>query len=64
MRPLVAHCHLSLGELYGRIGESEKAQKELSAAIDLYGSIEMTLGLHEAKTALQKIADMVPVANQ
>ena len=36
MRPLIAHCHLSLGELYVQIDQSVKAQKELSTAIDLY----------------------------
>jgi tetratricopeptide (TPR) repeat protein len=36
MRPLIAHCHLSLGELYAQIDQSVKAQEELSTAIDLY----------------------------
>jgi len=64
MRPLIAHCHLGLGELYGRIGQREKAQNELAAAIDLYRSMEMTAGLGEAEIALAKIADRVAAANQ
>jgi tetratricopeptide (TPR) repeat protein len=64
MRPLIAHCHLSLGELYAQINQSDKAQKELSTAIDLYRFMEMTAGLREAEIALAKIADTVPSARQ
>jgi tetratricopeptide (TPR) repeat protein len=64
MRPLIAHCHLSLGELYGQIGQRDKAQNELSTAIDLYRSMDMTTGLLEAEKALGKIVDTVPVASQ
>jgi class 3 adenylate cyclase/tetratricopeptide (TPR) repeat protein len=60
MRPLQAHCHLGLGELYGRIDQREKAQNELAAAVDLYRSMEMTAGLRGAEIALAKIADRVP----
>jgi hypothetical protein len=38
MRPLVAHCHLGLGQLYGQISRGEQAHAALSAAIDLYRS--------------------------
>jgi tetratricopeptide (TPR) repeat protein len=64
MRPLIAHCHLSLGELYGQVGQRDKAQNELSTAIDLYRLMDMTTGLLEAETALAKIVDTVPVASQ
>src|SRR5262249_27885326 len=36
MRPLVGHCHLGLGRLYGQTGRREQARTALSAAIDLY----------------------------
>ena len=35
MRPLIAHCHLGLGDLYTQLNQSDKAQTELSAAVDL-----------------------------
>src|SRR5262245_11831147 len=57
MRPLVAHCHLSLGELYMQFDQGDRAQKELSTAIDLYRSMEMTAGLHQAGAALAKITN-------
>jgi tetratricopeptide (TPR) repeat protein len=40
MRPLIAHSHLSLGELYTQIEQGDRARKELSTAIDLYRSME------------------------
>ncbi|HSE85047.1 MAG TPA: adenylate/guanylate cyclase domain-containing protein [Candidatus Binatia bacterium] len=64
MRPLIAHCHLSLGALYVQIDRSDKAQKELSTAIDLYRLMEMTAGLREAEIALAKIAQTVPSTSQ
>jgi len=60
MRPLIAHCHLSLGELCAQIGQSDTARKELSTAIDLYRLMEMKVGLREAEIALAKIAQTVP----
>jgi hypothetical protein len=40
MRPLRARCHRGLGELYGRIGETERARPEMEAAIALRESME------------------------
>jgi hypothetical protein len=45
MRPLQAHCHLSLGTLYSQIGQAERASAALAAAIDLYRTMEMTFWL-------------------
>src|SRR5262249_40471522 len=55
MRPLIAHSHLSIGELYAQMGQSDTARKELSTAIALYRSMEMRVGLLEEKTALGKL---------
>jgi hypothetical protein len=52
MRPLVAHCHLGLGTLYGKTGRPEQARAELCAAIDLYRTMDMTFWLPQAKAAL------------
>ena len=55
MRPLIAHCHLGLGTPYAKIGRREQARAELSAAIELYRTIEMTFWLPQAEAALAQI---------
>jgi class 3 adenylate cyclase/tetratricopeptide (TPR) repeat protein len=52
MRPLQAHCHLGLGKFYATIGRCAEAHAELSAAIELYRAMEMTLWLPQAEAAL------------
>jgi tetratricopeptide (TPR) repeat protein len=55
MRPLVAHCHLGLGTLYGRIGRVEQARAELTAAIELYRAMDMPFWLPQAEDALVQV---------
>jgi DNA-binding winged helix-turn-helix (wHTH) protein/tetratricopeptide (TPR) repeat protein/class 3 adenylate cyclase len=55
MRPLQAHCHRGLGTLYARLGRREQACAELSAAIELYRAMDMTLWLIQAEAALAHI---------
>jgi class 3 adenylate cyclase len=55
MRPLQAHCHLGLGTLYTKIGRLDQARAELSAAIELYRSMEMTFWLPQAEAALATV---------
>ena len=55
MRPLQAHCHLSLGTLYSQTGQVEQARTELAAAIDLYRAMEMTFWLPQAEAALAQV---------
>jgi class 3 adenylate cyclase/tetratricopeptide (TPR) repeat protein len=57
MRPLAAHCHFGLGELYTQCGQIDKSSQELSTATDLYRSMNMTAGLYEAEAALASISD-------
>jgi tetratricopeptide (TPR) repeat protein len=52
MRPLQAHCHLSLGTLYVKTGQREQARTELSTAIELYHAMDMTFWLPQAEAAL------------
>jgi tetratricopeptide (TPR) repeat protein len=52
MRPLVAHCHLGLGQLALKIGQKEQARLQLSTAIDLYRAMEMRFWLPQAEAAL------------
>jgi tetratricopeptide (TPR) repeat protein len=51
MRPLQAHCHRGLGTLYVEIGRREQAHAVLTAAIDLYRSMDMTFWLPQAEAA-------------
>jgi tetratricopeptide (TPR) repeat protein len=52
MRPLQAHCRLSLGTLYVNTGQREQACTELSTAIELYRDMDMTFWLPQAEAAL------------
>ena len=56
MRPLVAHCHLGLGRLYGQTGRGEQARAALTTAIDLYRAMDMTFWLPQAEAALAQVA--------
>jgi hypothetical protein len=55
MRPLQAHCHLSLGTLYARTGQRQQTHAELSAAINLYRAMDMTFWLPQAEAALEQV---------
>ncbi|MBI2204321.1 MAG: AAA family ATPase [Candidatus Rokubacteria bacterium] len=54
MRPLIAHCHLGLGELYTTIGKHLEARAELTAATDFYRAMDMTFWLPRAEAALAR----------
>jgi tetratricopeptide (TPR) repeat protein len=56
MRPLVAHCHYGLGRLYHQTGRVAQAHTALSATIDLYRAMDMTLWLPQAEAALAQVA--------
>ena len=45
MRPLVAHCHAGLGGVFQRRGEAGHAQAELTTAVEMYRTMDMTFGL-------------------
>jgi hypothetical protein len=55
MHPLQAHCHHGLGKLYATTGRGAEARVELSAAIELYGAMEMTFWLPQAEAALAEV---------
>jgi tetratricopeptide (TPR) repeat protein len=55
MRPLQAHCHRGLGTLYAATGQQEQARTELSAAVELYQAMAMTLWLPETEAALAQM---------
>jgi hypothetical protein len=49
MRPVAAHCHLGLSQLYRRIGQREQAQDHLTTAAAMYGEMNMRFWLEQAK---------------
>jgi class 3 adenylate cyclase/tetratricopeptide (TPR) repeat protein len=55
MRPLQAHCHLSLGRLYSQTGHAAQARAALATAIDLYHAMDMTFWLPQAEAALAQV---------
>jgi tetratricopeptide (TPR) repeat protein len=55
MRPLVAHCHHNIGTLYAKFGRLDQARAELSAAIELYRTMDMTFWLPQAEAALARV---------
>jgi tetratricopeptide (TPR) repeat protein len=46
MRPLVAHCHQGIGELYQRLGNKEGALLEFDTANEMYRALGMTYQMH------------------
>jgi tetratricopeptide (TPR) repeat protein len=55
MRPLQAHCHCGLGTLYAKLDRRELAYTELSTAIEMYQSMEMTFWLPQTEAALAQV---------
>jgi tetratricopeptide (TPR) repeat protein len=55
MRPLQAHCHHGLGTLYLKSGRQEPARTELSAAIELYRTMDMAFWLPQAEAVLVEV---------
>ena len=55
MHPLQAHCHRGLGTLYATTGQRQQAHAELSTAITLYRSMDMTFWLPQAEAALAQV---------
>src|SRR5215813_14326387 len=55
MRPLQAHCYRGLGTLYAATGQQEQARTELSTAIEMYRSMEMTFWLPQTEATLAQV---------
>ena len=55
MRPLQAHCHRGLSTLYAATGQHEQARTELSTAIEMYQSMDMTFWLPQTEAALAQV---------
>jgi tetratricopeptide (TPR) repeat protein len=57
MRPLQAHCHRGLGTLYATTGRRKQARTELSTAITLYRTMDMTFWLPQTEAALAQVGE-------
>ena len=55
LRPLLAHCHFGLGTLYAHHAGRAQAQRELSMALTLYRSMEMTFWQRRAVAVLAQV---------
>jgi tetratricopeptide (TPR) repeat protein len=55
MRPLVAHCHLSLGKLSHRTGQGEPARDHLTNAVTLYREMDMRFWLEQAEAEIRSL---------
>jgi tetratricopeptide (TPR) repeat protein len=47
-RPMVAHCHRGLGDLYRRVGKLEQASEHFTAATAMYHAMDMPFWLEQA----------------
>jgi tetratricopeptide (TPR) repeat protein len=56
MRPLVAHCHLGLGNLARHRDQREQAQKHLRTAATMYREMDMRFWVEQAEAAMIEIA--------
>jgi class 3 adenylate cyclase/tetratricopeptide (TPR) repeat protein len=54
MRPLVAHCHLGLGNLYRRTGKREQAHEHLTTATTMYREMGMTYWLEKVQAEFER----------
>ena len=55
MRPLVAHCHLGLGKLYGRTGKRVEAREHLTTAMTMYREMDMRFWLEKAEAEMREL---------
>ena len=49
MQPLVAHCHLSLGQWHRRAGDRARAEEHMAIARALYREMGVTLWLAQVE---------------
>ena len=55
MRPLVAHCHFSLGKFYRPTKKREQAEEHFTTAITMYRDMEMPFWLQQAEGEIEKL---------
>jgi len=55
MRPLVAHCHLRFGKLYGRVGKRREACEHFTIAAAMYREMDMRSWLEKAEAEVSRL---------
>jgi tetratricopeptide (TPR) repeat protein len=55
MRPLLARCHLGLGKLYRRSGETDNARRELVRALEMLREMQMQYWVPETERELSAL---------
>ena len=55
MRPLLAHCHSGLGQVYIIRGKTSEARSEIETAMELYRSMGMGLWMPQIQFAFDEI---------
>jgi class 3 adenylate cyclase/tetratricopeptide (TPR) repeat protein len=54
-RPVVGHCHLGLGKLYGRAGKPHQAREHLTTAATMYREMDMRFWLEKTEAELRAL---------
>lgn len=60
MRPLAAHCHLGLGELFVRTDETEQAREHFLSARAIYRELDMQFWLERAEAGRREVPESSP----
>jgi class 3 adenylate cyclase/tetratricopeptide (TPR) repeat protein len=55
MRPLIAHCHVSLGKLHRRTGKQQQAKEYLTTGVSMMREMQMGLWLEKAEAELKEL---------
>jgi tetratricopeptide (TPR) repeat protein len=62
MRPLVAHCHFSLGKLKRRAGDRRAAKEDFTKAMNLFREMGMRFWLEQAEATQELRAPRHPLS--
>jgi hypothetical protein len=55
MRPLVAHCHFSLGKLKRRAGDRRAAKGDFTKAMNLFREMDMRFWFEQAEAEMREL---------
>jgi hypothetical protein len=55
MRPLVADCHLALGKLHRRAGDTTQAREHLALAAAMYREMDLPFWQEPVETELRAV---------
>jgi tetratricopeptide (TPR) repeat protein len=55
LRPLTAHCHLSLGKLALRAGQRSEAREDLATAITMWREMDVRFWFEQTETEMQRL---------